>query len=238
MLTHDARSSAKPAQFKGGDKARRATLAKVHIAKKELRLDEDDYRAILLEETGHHSAGYCTVEQLHRLLERFKALGFKPVFKGRGAKPADHPMAKKARALWISLHQLGVIRNPSERALEAMAKRQLKCEKLAWAKQSHGGKLIEALKSIAEEAGWKQTDANGRHLSVRALQEGLCKAILARLAEYGEVPNHWTIDDAAFRLCGIVTGQAEPMSVEGYADIAEALGRKLREAQARQGGAS
>ncbi|MFX8708345.1 regulatory protein GemA, partial [Acinetobacter baumannii] len=67
-----------------------------------------------------------------------------------------HPMARKARALWISLHKLGVVHNPSEQALEAFAKRQLGCEKLVWARQSDAYRLIEALKSMAERAGWRQ----------------------------------------------------------------------------------
>ena len=233
MMAHDARSSAKPARFDASNQARRVRLAKVHIAKKQLRLDDDDYRQILFDETGQTSAGDCTAAQLDTLLQRFEALGFKPVPKNGGSKPARHPMASKARAMWISLHQLGVVRNPNEGALEVFASRQLGCDRLAWAKQSHGGKLIEALKSMAVEAGWAQTDKDGNNLGVRALKEGLCKAILARMVELGEAPDHWTIDDAAWRLCGIDTASTAPMSAEGYTDLAAALGAKLREALAR-----
>ncbi|MEO0872541.1 MAG: regulatory protein GemA [Pseudomonadota bacterium] len=230
-LANTTRPAARRATFNRADQRRRAMLAKVHIGKKELGLHNDDYRQILQDETGHSSAGDCDVAQLERVLSRFKARGWKPLPKARGgARPASHPMAKKARALWISLYQLGVVRDPSEKALEAFAKRQLKCEKLAWAKQSHGGKLVEALKDMAQRNGWAQVDANGNRLPVRELKEGLCKAILAKMVEIGEVPADWTIDVAAWRLCGIDTAENGPMSGESYADLAEALGRKLRDA--------
>lgn len=237
MLAHDERANARPARFDRGDQRRRGLLAKIHVAKKQLSLDEDDYRQILMDETGCASAGDCDVAQLERVTRRLEALGFKPLPKSAPRGAAQHPMARKARALWISLYHLGVARSPSEKALEAFAKRQLGCERLVWAKQSHGFRLIEALKAMAERGGWAQVDANGNNLPVRKLQEGLCEAILARLAEVGEVPADWTLSIAAWRLCGIEAGADGPMTAETYADLAHALGRKLRGA-APQGGAA
>lgn len=223
------RAPSKP--FVGTDAARRARLAKVHIAKKDLQLDEDDYRQILLDETGHTSASDCSAAELDRVIRRFEGRGWKPKPKKPGARgTARHPMARKARALWISLYHLGAVRSRDEKALEAFAKRQLGCDRLVWAKQSDGYRLIEALKAMAVKHGWAQVDASGNNLSVRGLQEGLCKAILAKLVEAGEVPADWTIDIAAWRLCGIETAGEAPMSAEGYSDLAAALGRKLRDA--------
>lgn len=147
--------------------ARRAMLAKVHLAAKELGLDEETRRDVLERVTGHRSAGDCTDAQLDQVLGEFKRQGWKPKVvqggKAREARPSnavrrasDSPMAKKARAMWISLHQLGVVRDPSERALEAFGKRQLGVETLHWADESQGYRLIEALKQMAERAGWSQ----------------------------------------------------------------------------------
>lgn len=145
--------------------ASRPMLAKVQIARKDLALDEDTYRAVLERLTGQRSAAGLDDRQLERVLAEFRAKGWKPkVAANRGAQPADrptprradHPVAKKARALWISLHRLGVIDNPSDQALEAFAKRQLGCERLQWANQRLGFRLIEALKAMAERAGWEQ----------------------------------------------------------------------------------
>ncbi|MEM6265918.1 MAG: regulatory protein GemA [Pseudomonadota bacterium] len=225
--------AARPATFDASQKSRRSMIGKVHVAKKQLALIDDDYRQILLNETGQTSLAACTSDQLLKVIKRLEALGFKPV-PAKGTRPAQHKMAKKARALWISLYHLGVVRNPDERALEVFAKRQLKCEKLVWAKQSHGFRLVEALKAMAVEGGWRQTDRNGNNLSVRALQEGLCEAILTKLIKLGEVPSDWTIDIAAWRLCGIETAAFGPITADGYNAIAKALGDKLRAAGGAQ----
>lgn len=150
--------------------SRRAAMAKVHIARKELGLDEDTYRDVLARVTGHASSADCTDAQLGLVLEEFKAKGWTPKVMAGGqkarkppsqkARPADHPSAKKARALWLSLWNLGEIRDPSETALEAFARRQLKVERLQWADQARVYKLIEALKAMAERAGWSQ-DVSG-----------------------------------------------------------------------------
>jgi len=123
-LTSTAR--ARPASFDRSTSHRRAMLAKIHVARKELALAEDDYRQIMLDETGNTSAADCTEGELERALKRFAALGFKPQPAKASSRAAQHPMARKARALWISLYHLGAVRSPSEQALEAFARRQLK----------------------------------------------------------------------------------------------------------------
>lgn len=227
-------ANAAPAQFDRASTHRRSMLAKIHVAKKQLALADDDYRQILLQETGRNSAGDCTEAELERTLNRLQSLGFKPLAKkprtAASTRPAQHPVARKARALWISLYHLGAVRSPAEPALEAFAKRQLGCEKLVWAKQSDGFKLIEALKAMATKHGWPQVDPNGCSFSVRELNERLCTAILWKLKGMDEVPSDWTIDTAAFRLCGIETGAEGPMGAEAYQRLAKALGDKLRAA--------
>ena len=175
------------------------------------------------------SAADCSDGQLSRVIERLKEKGFKPLPKA-GRKAATHPMARKARALWISLHHLCVVQNPSEQALEAFAHRQLKCEKLSWANQRDANKLIEALKAMAVRNGWRQTAAHDGHkLSPKELQMHLCEVILAKLKDGAHVPADWYLDIAAKRLCGIDTGATEQgYSADDYGRLAKALGDKLR----------
>lgn len=142
--------------------SRRAAVAKVQIARKEVGLDDVTYRAMLERITGRTSSADCTDQQLGLVLDEMKAKGWKPkvVSGGRTARRpravADHPSAKKARALWLSLWNLGEIRDPSEAALEAFARRQLGVAQLQWADQGQCYKLIEALKGMAERVGWSQ----------------------------------------------------------------------------------
>lgn len=229
-------TNAAPARFAASPR-RRAMTAKIHVAKKQLQLAEDDYRQILIDETGRTSSADCTERELEMVLKRLEALGFKPLPKagaqaGQSAsgRPAQHPVARKARALWISLYHLGAVESPNEKALESFARRQLKCERLVWADQRQGYKLIEALKAMAARHGWDQVDANGHAWTVLRLKERLCEAIVAKLQAAGEIPDSWTLNDAAFRLCGIECGKGGPVTAEGYDAIANALGKKLRAA--------
>jgi phage gp16-like protein len=154
----------------------RPALAKLAIARKELGIEECDYRDILERLTGHRSARDCSDGQIGAVLDELKAKGWKPraslsstTSKAGGAEQpkvlsttprvrrSDHPAARKARALWISLHRLGVVRDSSEAALESFGRRQLGVERMQWADQARVYKLIEALKAMAERAGWDQS---------------------------------------------------------------------------------
>ena len=142
----------------------RAALIRVQIARRELRLDDGTYRAMLERLTGRTSSADCTEAQLDAVVAEMKAKGWKP--KAAASKPAakaphrrkvaSSPMARKARAMWISLYQLGAVRDPSERALERFGRRQLGVDRLEWADQGDAYRLIEALKAMAERAGWSQ----------------------------------------------------------------------------------
>lgn len=138
----------------------RPVVVKVKIAVRDLAIPDDAYRAMLMRLTGRSSASHCSDAQLGLVLDELKAKGWKPKpsakAKPRGQSQAQHPLALKARALWISLHQLGEVRDPSEAALEAFARRQLGVDRLQWAVPSEGAALIEALKAMAERAGWSQ----------------------------------------------------------------------------------
>ncbi|WP_439471316.1 gp16 family protein [Brevundimonas sp.] len=190
----------------------RAAVVAVQIAKRDLGLDDDTYRDVLERVTGKRSSTSCTDAQLRAVLDEFKAKGWtpkvitggKPV-QGRNLRvhirpaPADHPSAKKARALWISLWNLGEVRESSDAALEAFARRQLGCERLQWADQALSYKLIEALKAMAERAGWSQHISTVLYTGpqrLKMLKVGLLKAQAARLGLPAPGPEvrTWTDD--------------------------------------------
>lgn len=227
----------KRAVFDAGSKDRRLMIAKIHVAKKQMALGDDDYRAMLIRVTGCGSSKDCSLSELRAMVEAMKAQGFKAA-KPSTLRMADHPSAKKARALWISLYHLGAIDNPSEQALEAFAKRQMKVERLSWANQSESYKLIEALKAIAQRNGWDQRSpawggirgpsADG---SLRILKVRLVERITQLLTERGLAPVEWTLRDFAWRLAGIEREGPVPMWDFGDLDLlAQELGGKLREA--------
>ena len=213
------------ARFDRTRQFRRSMIAKIKIAQKQLAMAEDDYRAALFSTTGKMGLTSCSDAQLGKMLDFMKSKGWSALPKNQAA---SHPMAKKARALWISLYHLGVVHNSSEQALEAFAKRQLKCERMVWARQSDAYKLIEALKGMADRAGWTQHNrVTQKHLTPRQLQASLCELILVRLKDAGIAPANWSLEDAQWKLCGIE--QAEAWTAEDFARLAAALGEKLRQ---------
>lgn len=220
---------AQPARF-APNPQRRALLAKVHLAKKEMAMVEDDYRQLLADTTGHMSAGDCSEAELTAMVEAMKSRGFKPrpAGSGRRGQVADHPSARKARALWISLYQLGAIDNSSDQALEAFARRQLGCDRLQWANQGQSYKLIEALKAIAERHGWSQEQVT-TSFGIKALRLRLAQAILAKLKARDLAGADWSLETAAFRLLGIEREASSDFWELGDIDaLTQGLGAKLR----------
>ena len=133
---------------------RRAMLAKVHIAKKALGLDEDSYRAVIERVSGGRatSSGALSLSQLDALLARFKDLGWKPAAPTARGRTRDRQSAK-VRALWLALAEAGVVRDRSEAALRAYCRRQVGVEDLRFADSEQKSALIEALKGWSARAG-------------------------------------------------------------------------------------
>jgi len=212
---------------------RRQLLGKVHVAAKELLLDDDTYRGSLMLVTGKGSAKDCSDGELRDVIKHFESKGMRPRTGANAARKADHPAARKARALWISLYQLGAIENAAEQALEAFASRQLKVERMAWMRQADCYKLIEALKKIAERHGWRQSIAGlGRDDPTKVLQARLCDAILDKLKAKDLVPADWSLERAAFDLLGERPEGIIPImwSLGTLTIVAAGLGAKLRAA--------
>lgn len=113
--------------------ARRLLVAKIHIARKELNMDDDSYRANLAHfGKGKTSCTNMTVPELHAVLAAFEKLGFKakPGDKKQPAAPKSSKVAAPTdersviRAIWAFMHGAGFIRDGSEAALNAWVARQ------------------------------------------------------------------------------------------------------------------
>lgn len=212
---------------------RRAMIAKIHLAEKQLGMTPDDAATIKLQYGRALSCADMDDRALSKVLDRMVQLGFKPMpAKGGKRKPrgADHPVARKARALWISLWNLGVVRTATEDALEHFACRQLGCEKLQWADQGQGYKLIEALKAMAEKAGWSQdVGTSTGAFAARKLAQSLVARQKAILVERGQADVQWHTGELAFRLAGLEFGYEHTWTLEQYHQLSRALGERIRE---------
>ena len=90
--------------------SRNPMLAKVHIARKELALDDDSYRAILKRITGQTSSAGLPDRQLDAVLTEFKRLGWTPK---KGGADKHRPASAKAHvnkifAVWADMCAKGI----------------------------------------------------------------------------------------------------------------------------------
>lgn len=126
---------------------RQRLIRLIHVAKRDLAMDDETYRAILQRIGNKVSSADLTVPELEKVLEYLKRSGFKVRSKAKPAqaKPS-RPLAqdgesKKIRALWLFLHELGVVRDPSEAALAHYVRRIGGVDDLRW---NHGTRRVDS----------------------------------------------------------------------------------------------
>lgn len=126
---------------------RKKVLAQIHIARKQLALEEDTYRQMIATVTGgKRSCSGCSVAELYQVLQHLKDRGFKARPKKRVAQHPGtphnlgrEPMLQKVEAL------LAEMKAPWSYA-DAIAKQQTGIAKVAWLKKpEHLRALIAAL---------------------------------------------------------------------------------------------
>jgi phage gp16-like protein len=100
-------------------------LRLLHVGRRELGLEEDDWRAILRRVAGQDSLRAMSDGQRQAVLDELKRLGFRPRA-GRDKRrhpPSAKPYVRLVHALWRSCHRLGVVEDGSRGALRAFCKR-------------------------------------------------------------------------------------------------------------------
>ena len=133
---------------------RRAQLIKlIHVARRDLekagKMDEPTYRAMLRSAGGADSTTEMGVPALLKVLEQAKRSGFQVRSKPGDRRQNTSHEARKVRALWLFLHELGVVKDPSEAALAKYVKRIAQVDDMHWADGRAMERLIETLKKWA-----------------------------------------------------------------------------------------
>ncbi len=123
--------------------ARRARIAKLHIAKGQLRMEEDTYRALLRRIAGKDSSTACSLAELDDLLAEMKRLGFQD---RNPWKPAStKPYVRMIYGLWRDLRPY--VKDNSRGALRSFVERQTGVNAPEFLNPAQGNQVIEALKS-------------------------------------------------------------------------------------------
>lgn len=125
-----------------------STIAAIHVAKKELGLEEDDYRSLLHLIVGKTSLRTMTPAELGRVLDAMVA-------RGAGKKQTlAGPYGGKLQALWLSGWALGLIRNDDVAALLAFVEGQTGISHTRFLRDAKDArKAVEAVKKWLERGG-------------------------------------------------------------------------------------
>jgi len=123
--------------------AKMAMMAKIHIAKKDLHLDDNTYRDVLWRVTGKRSCKDMTIAQLQDVVKDMEKSGFKPKAAPKhGKKPSvvgkREPLMGKIHAM---LTDMGLHWNYAH----GMADSMFKIKRLQWLNDSQLYKLTQAL---------------------------------------------------------------------------------------------
>ncbi|MCH7371051.1 regulatory protein GemA [Aeromonas sp. MR16] len=138
----------------------------VQVGRRSLGLDEETYRELLVQQSGKRSAADLTLQQLDKVLVAMKAAGFKPTVKrpvketvSKRLSPARGAPVKTAeigviRAIWITMHRHGLLRDGSETALNHYVERQtvrlnkgVGVAEVAWLSEVLAYPVLESLKN-------------------------------------------------------------------------------------------
>lgn len=119
-------------------------LAMIHIAKKDLGLDDDTYRAMLW--TVAHVRSSSDLDQAGRanVLKHLKACGFKPKSNGFKIEPPKNVKLSSVALVGKIGALLTVLQKPWAYA-DGMAKNMFNVEKLTWCTPQQLHKMVAAL---------------------------------------------------------------------------------------------
>lgn len=134
-----------------GDAFRRRDLAKIHLAKKELGLQDDAYRELLKGVTGKTSSADLTATERMELIRSLEKLGAKSTAKPYPGRPPK-PKADVASLTRKIEAQLTEAKRPWAYA-NAMAKRMFGVEMVQWCDADQLGRIVAALTYDARRHG-------------------------------------------------------------------------------------
>lgn len=118
----------------------------IHVAKRDLQLDEETYRQLLNTYAGVDSTRDMDIRQLNQTLEAMKKIGFKIHTKQKDKLTATDDQSRKIRSLWLEMADEGFIRDSSERAINVYVHRITGISRLDWLSTLAAGRVIETLK--------------------------------------------------------------------------------------------
>ncbi|WP_299494928.1 regulatory protein GemA [uncultured Shewanella sp.] len=154
--------------------AKRRLITLINIAKQQLNIDEDVYRAMLKSCAGKDSLRAMSLSELEQVLTHFKQKGFKTSKKTGSKQTAKGRLSPKGgkakvaeinkiRAIWITMFKQNIVRDGSETALDSYVRRMSArlnitndiakgVDSVTWLTPKQAYKVLESLKSWHKRA--------------------------------------------------------------------------------------
>ena len=136
---------------------RTVMISKLHVARKQMALDEATYRALLLRVTGKDSARDMAEDDLKAVLDEMGRLGWMAQPCSTKLGWSQKPHVRKVFALWAALERAGGVRAEDGRAaLRHFCQRQTGVATVEWLTPEQARNVTEALKAmLARQKGAK-----------------------------------------------------------------------------------
>ncbi len=122
----------------------RGKLAQIHIAKAQLGLSDDEYRAILARTAGVSSAKQLTNRNVGNVLAEFQRLGWQPKPAKKAGRKAPRPPATRQVVMGKIEALLADAKRPWAYA-DGMARHMFKIERVDWLDDDQLQRLMQAL---------------------------------------------------------------------------------------------
>ncbi|MFH1796292.1 MAG: regulatory protein GemA [Pseudomonadota bacterium] len=205
--------------------------AAIHVAKKQLGLDDDTYRDLLGRVTGKRSAKDMSDAERKAVLDEMRrqgaGTGFKAASNGT-RKRLEGRFAKKLQALWIAGWNLGVVRERTDEALVAFVRRQTHIDHVRFlVDTAEARKAVEAIKAwLAREAGVDWSAGTDKPAWLREPGGQIAMAQWSILANAGAVDRSFSafsgfVQERSFRPLG-------QMKAGEWRNVMNTLGERVR----------
>lgn len=135
--------------------SRTSLIKLIHVARRDLQLDDDTYRALLMRKTGKTTCRELTVMQLEQVLDAMKERGFRKQNKHPRRRFKGHVTPReKVYKIWQQMAEDGFITDGGDAALDKYVERQTAkhnggqgVSTLAWC---HDDALVTVLESLKQ----------------------------------------------------------------------------------------
>lgn len=128
------------------------SLARIHIAKSQLGLDDETYRALLARVAGVRSAKDLNQRQMRAVLAEFQRLGWTPRPSKRQGRATPRP-ASSRRAVMAKIEALLAEAERPWAYADGMAMHMFKVARVEWLDDSQLQRLMQALIIDAQRHG-------------------------------------------------------------------------------------